>query len=113
MDNIYKIYNNSIGLSFQWKKDAKLTQIIFRDTGFHLSVKEIEMFIDKVKHARLNNSCNDCIQGNNCRSLLLQTPLNKVSIAVSINELKEIEDLFNGTIFQLNLNKYLKNIFEN
>ena len=113
MDTIYKIYENKIGIAFQWKKGAKLTQIIFRDTGFHLSVKEIETFIDKVKYSRINRPCPDCNMGKDCRSLLLQTPINKVSIAVSINELDEIEDLFTGTVFQLNLNNYLTSLCSN
>ena len=112
-DTIYKIYDNRIGLSFQWKKDANLTQIIFRDTGFHLSIKEIEVFVDKVKQTRLNSAFNDCNMGNNCRSLLLQTPINKVSIAVSKKELDEIEDLFKGTLFQLNINYYINSICNN
>jgi len=113
MDSIYKIYENKMGIAFQWKKGATLTQIIFRDTGFHLSAKEIEIFIDKVEYSRLNRPCEDCVLGDNCRSLLLQTPVNKVTIAVSINELKDIEDLFKGTLFQLKLNNYLKSICSN
>ena len=43
MDCIYKIYNNDIGISFRWKEiQSKLIQVIFRDTGFHLTEEEIE-----------------------------------------------------------------------
>jgi len=113
METVYKIYENKIGIAFQWKKGAKLTQVIFRDIGFHISLKEIEMFLDKVKHSKLNCSCNDCKLGKDCRSLLLQTPFNQVSIAVSMNELDEIEDLFKGTQFQLKLNNYLDSLCSN
>lgn len=113
MDTVYKIYENDIGIAFQWKKGATLTQVIFRDTGFHLSYKEIEMFIDKVNLSRQKNNCMDCTLGYNCRSILLQTPLNKVSIAVSMNELNKIEDLLKGILFQLKLSNYLSDLCKN
>jgi len=113
MDSIYKIYENNIGIAFQWRKGATLTQVIFRDTGFHLSFQEIETFIDKVKISYEKNNCSDCKFGNNCRSMLLQTPINKVSIAVSMNELKQIEDLLKGVLFQLKLNNYLHTLCKN
>ena len=45
MENINKIYNNKIGISFHWNdSSSSLIQIIFRDTGFHLTTNEIEEF---------------------------------------------------------------------
>jgi len=113
MDTVYKVYENDIGIAFQWKKGATLTQVIFRDTGFHLSLQEIEIFINKVKLSRSNSSCADCHFNRNCRSMLLQTPLQKVSIAVSMDELDKIEDLLRGIVFQLQLTKYLDSICKN
>ena len=114
MDSIYKIYTNDIGISFQWK-DVKtnLIQIIFRDTGFHLTVKEIEMFIDKVCDAKMQKGCSNCEAYGACRSLLLQTPSNKISMAVSKVELGQIEDLLRGTLFQVQMNMYLNDICKN
>lgn len=113
MDSIYRIYTNDIGISFQWKQTSKLTQVIFRDTGFHLTIEEIEIFIDKICDAKLQTPCSSCEASLGCRSLLLQTPSNKVSMAVSKTELSQIEDLFRGTLFQLRMNNYLQDICKN
>ncbi|MDY0781241.1 hypothetical protein [Tenacibaculum sp. IB213877] len=114
MENILKIYDNKIGISFQWKHiQTHLTQIIFRDTGFHLSIDEIEIFIDKISDAKQQKNCITCEAGDYCKSILLQTPSNRVSMAVSMVELGQIEDLLKGTLFQLRLNNYLTEICKN
>ena len=114
MDGIYKIYNNDIGISFRWKEiQSNLTQIIFRDTGFHLTIEEIELFIDKICDAKVQRSCVSCEVMETCRSLLLQTPSDKVSMAVSLSELSQIEDLLKGTLFQIRMNNYLSDICKN
>lgn len=114
MDNFYRIYHNDIGISFQWEHtDTDLTQIIFRDTGFHLTVNEIEVFLEKLSDAKQQKQCATCSAGENCRSILLQTPSNKVSMAVSAIELKQIEDLIRGTLFQLRMNNYLEELCKN
>ncbi|CAM1361005.1 hypothetical protein [Tenacibaculum xiamenense] len=114
MDGIYKIYNNDIGISFRWREvRSNLTQIIFRDTGFHLTTEEIELFIDKICDAKVQGSCVSCEASGSCRSLLLQTPSDKVSMAVSISELSQIEDLLRGTLFQIRMNNYLNDLCKN
>lgn len=115
MEDIYKIYDNKIGISFRWTHlQSDLTQVIFRDTGFHLSESEIELFIEKVTDAKIQKPCRGCKMGNaSCRSILLQTPSNKVSIAVSLVELGHIEDLLRGTLFQLRMNNYLLDLCKN
>ena len=113
MNDVYKIYSNGVGIAFKWQKDAFLTQLIFRDTGFHLSIDEIELFIEQVQVSKINVPCLDCKLGTNCRSILLRTPSSRVSLAVSFKELNQIEDLLNGTLFQLELNEYLQEICKN
>lgn len=114
LNDILKIYNNTIGVSFQWlHKSSGLTQIIFRDIGFHLSEQELEVFIEKVADTKAQRNCAQCKIGDKCRSMLLQTPSNKVSVAVSVVELGQIEDLLRGTLFQLRLNNYLNEICKN
>lgn len=114
MESIYRIYDNKIGISFKWKNvKTNLTQIIFRDTGFHLTTKEIELFLDKLSEAKTQKTCENCERSGGCRSLLLQTPSDKVSMAVSSIELAEIEDLLRGTLFQIRMDNYLKNICKN
>lgn len=114
MSDILKIYDNSIGISFQWiHTNSTLTQVIFNDTGFHLTEEEIDNFLEKVADAKSQKRCASCKLGDQCKSILLQTPSNKVSMAVSKIELGQIEDLLRGTLFQLRLNSYLIDICRN
>lgn len=114
MNDILKIYDNPIGIAFQWlNTKSNLTQVVFRDTGFHLSEQEIELFIEKTADARTQTNCATCKLGDSCKSILLQTPSNKVSMAVSRVELGQIEDLLRGTLFQLRLNNYLLGVCKN
>ncbi|CAL2104012.1 conserved protein of unknown function [Tenacibaculum sp. 190130A14a] len=114
MEGIHKIYSNDIGISFQWKgSKSNLTQIIFRDTGFHLNASEIEDFLENVADSKAQTNCVTCIKGEKCKSILLQTPSHKVSMAVSKVELGQIDDLLKGTLFQLRLHSYLIDICKN
>ena len=112
MEQILKLYQNNIGIAFQWKStQSHLIQIIFRDTGFHLTVDDITRFVEKLTDAKYQAACSAYHENDSCKSLLLQTPSNRVSLAVSFNELSEIEDLLRGTLFQIRLNKYLSELF--
>lgn len=114
MDEINKIYENQIGISFVWNsRSTNLIQIIFRDTGFHLVEEEIELFLEKIIDSKTQTQCFECKLADDCRSLLLQTPSNKISLAVSRIELSQIEDLLKGTLFQLRLNSYLNELCKN
>ncbi|CAM1334519.1 hypothetical protein [Tenacibaculum aestuariivivum] len=114
MEDIIKIYDNKIGISFCWKGTSNhLIQIIFRDTGFHLTKNEIEQFLEKVIDSKNQKNCATCIKGKNCKSILLQTPSEKVSMAVSYIELGQIDDLLKGTLFQIRMNNYLDNLCKN
>lgn len=107
-EEVYKIYNNDIGVSFQWSHiESNLTQIVFKEMGFNLSEKEIEIFITKITEAKSQKNFATCMAGDYCKSILLQTPFSKVSMAISKIELGQIEDLLKGTLFQLRLNNYL------
>ncbi|MCT4699992.1 MULTISPECIES: hypothetical protein [Tenacibaculum] len=114
MEEIIKIYDNKIGISFYWKdKSAHLIQLIFCDTGFHLTVNEIEVFLEKVLDSKNQKNCATCVKGENCKSILLQTPSEKVSMAVSQVELAQIDDLLKGTLFQMRMNNYLDDLCKN
>ena len=114
MENIIKIYDNQIGISFHWRDaNTHLIQLIFRDTGFHLTVNEIEEFSEKVLDSKNQKNCATCIKGDNCKSILLQTPSEKVSMAVSKIELGQIDDLLKGTLFQIRMNSYLDDLCRN
>ncbi len=114
MESIIKIYDNKIGISFCWKDTStRLIQIIFRDTGFHLTENEIEEFLEKIIDSKNQKNCATCIKGENCKSILLQTPSDKVSMAVSKVELRQIDDLLRGTLFQMRMNNYLDDLCKN
>ncbi len=114
MEQVKTIYTNDIGISFQWvNSKSELTQIVFRDVGFHLTLTEIESFLDFTIDAKMQNRCRECKMGDNCRSLLLRTPSNRVSLAVSMVDLGQIEDLLKGTLFQLKFNDYIEEICRN
>jgi len=117
MSDIQRIYHNTIGIAFQWKQDVEKNnqkfQVIFRDTGFYLSIQEIENFSEFIKQAISRGCCKSCKAQQKCRSILLKTPASTVDLAVSEQELKTISDLIEGTLFQLNLDNYLKNICRN
>ncbi|WGH74884.1 hypothetical protein P8625_12475 [Tenacibaculum tangerinum] len=114
MEAITKIYDNNIGISFHWKENnSNLVQLIFRDIGFHLTEQEIELFLDKVTDSKLQQNCATCSKDKGRRSILLQTPSNKVSLAVSSAELWQIDDLLRGTLFQLRMNHYLNGLCKN
>ena len=113
MEDIFKVYDNEIGIAFKWQSNADLIQVIFRDIGFLLSFKEIKLFLNQVLDSKQKEVCLGCKLGKDCRSMLLKTPSYKVSIAVSLNELDEVEDLLRGTLFQTTLDTYLEGICEN
>lgn len=118
MDDIYRIYHNEIGISFQWKQDIvkdnfNKFQVIFRDTGFYLTSEEIKQFASLVAEAKERGCCKGCKAKNNCRSILLKTPIKKVDLAVSEKELEQITDLIEGTLFQIELDLYINQICSN
>jgi len=105
MDDIYIIYHNEGGISFQWKKDiekgnTETIQVVFGKIGLYLTVPEIKLFCNKIKLAKKIKKCN-------CNNMLLHTPLGKLDLVLSKQELLQIEDLIQGTLFKLNLDAYL------
>ncbi|SFZ90327.1 hypothetical protein SAMN05428642_101870 [Flaviramulus basaltis] len=117
-NDIYKIYHNSIGIAFQWKyttskQSRNKIQIVFRNMGFFLTLKEIKQFYKNVFEAKETKQCTCCNNDTETRSILVKTPSEKVDIAVNKKELMEVEDLIRGTLFQLNLDDYLNSICKN
>ncbi|MEE9362325.1 MAG: hypothetical protein V3U92_06990 [Cellulophaga sp.] len=115
MREINPIYHNHFGVAFQWKKGTvknhKKVQIVFRDIGLLLTRDELLCFSKCIKDTFEDHFlCEDCSQKEGCRSFLLDTPAHQVSLAVSKKELHAIDDLVEGTIFQLNLNNFLSDI---
>jgi hypothetical protein len=118
MSDIQRIYHNDFGIAFQWKQDLAKNkhnhfQVIFRDTGFYLSLSQLENFSKLVQRAANRNCCNDCKANAHCRAILLKTPATEVDLAVSRDELESISDLIEGTLFQIKLDRYLKGVCSN
>tara|TARA_R110000868_G_scaffold231969_2_gene485438 strand:+ start:1648 stop:2019 length:372 start_codon:yes stop_codon:yes gene_type:complete len=113
MDDINTIYYNDFGIAFQWKrsagKDFRKIQLVFRDTGLFITQHELFNFSYKIKRALSRHSiCEECSDAEGCRSHLLQTPIVQLSFAMTKHELNKIDDLIEGTIFQLRLNSMLE-----
>lgn len=117
MEEVDVIYHNNLGIAFRWKKgvanaDPHRIQMVFKDMGFYLMPEEIKRFSYNIKVAQ-PHSCSQCCDHKNCRNILLQSPLNKMNFAVSENELHEISDLIEGTLFKIELEHYLHEISRN
>lgn len=111
MDDVDLIYHNSLGVAFRWKKsmpntDSRRVQMVFKDMGFYLLPEEIQYFSHNIQTAKYHN-CGNCGSHKTCRNILLRSPLEKMDFAVSAQELEQISDLIEGTLFKLNLEDYL------
>lgn len=118
MKDIDHIYSNNFGIAFQWKrgtaKHYNKVQVIFRDTGLLLSKKELVQFAKNIECLKSGNGCCELCsqQDDGCRGLLLDTPAPQITLAVSFRELYAIQDLVEGTLFQMNLDNYLDEIIK-
>ena len=112
MQDIHPIYYNQFGIAFHWKnnaaKDILKVQIVFRDTALLLSKEELTQFSKNIKYTKNYNSlCTDCTNNDACKLLLIDSPAPQIAFAVNLKELNGIEDLVEGTLFQMNLDNYL------
>lgn len=113
-----QIYGNNIGMAFYWNnfesgKTEKI-QVVFKETGFNLTLSELEYFAKLIIESQSRtNCCADCKAKANCNRFLLQTPAKQIDLAVSIDELEEIQDLVSGTIFKINLENYIQGVGRN
>ncbi len=117
MNAIDKIYSNQMGISFFWKRETQTdmpkVQLVFRDIGFLLSLNELKDFSDSCMTTMQSQCCAECQDIGNCRSLLLRTPSEKIDLAVSKDEVQQIHELINGTIFRIELKHWIKNCSQN
>ncbi|MDW5289514.1 hypothetical protein [Formosa sp. PL04] len=116
--DINKIYHNTFGVSFIWKqettrKQSPKIQIIFRDMGFYLTYHEIIQFQKQISYVKSINPCTCCKDKERNRFMLLKTPCNQVDLAINALELRDIDDLINGTLFHLELDDYVNEICKN
>lgn len=112
MEHIHTLYHNDFGISFQWKrnvgKNIHKIQLVFRETGVFLSKEELIDFKKEIHNTlSYTRKCNDCNNLHSCRSLLLETPVPQLTFAVNKNDLLSLNDLIEGTLFQLGFNRIL------
>ncbi len=117
MNDVNPIYHNQFGVAFQWKrntvKDIKKIQLVFRDTGLLLSKEELKQFSKNIKCTKdTSGLCADCAENESCKALLIDAPSPQISFAMNMKELEAIQDLVDGTLFQLSLDNYLKDVFK-
>lgn len=112
--DIQAIYYNNFGIVFKWDKtiarDESTVQMVFRDMGFYLTYDEIGTFYNNVHIAKKCLTCKFCAKNGDKRNILLRTPCEKIDIVVDKHELKSIEDLIEGTLFQLKLDNYIEQL---
>jgi hypothetical protein len=112
MREIEQIYHNTFGIAFYWKKENETildkVQLVFKETGFYLTVSELNQFCDLIEDSMIENACCEaCELKNACHKFLLKTPCVQIDLAVSMTELKSIKDLVEGSLFRIDLDEYV------
>lgn len=111
MKNIDIIYRNESGIAFYWKTSKQGTlkaQVIFRDMGFYFTLDQLKKFAYLSEETLVHQTCKDCPAPRDCRSLLLKTPLNDVDLAVSRQEVYQIQDLLDQTILRMEMQAFMQ-----
>ena len=112
MREVQPIYQNEFGVSFYWKKEGDILkdkiQLIFREMGLQLNPKELIDFKCLIEDSLSKNQCcEDCALKQNCTKYLLRTPFQEVDLAMSIEEMVQMNNLVSTTIFKIDLEEYL------
>ncbi|KVV13211.1 hypothetical protein ACRASX_03770 [Flavobacterium sp. TMP13] len=118
MKEIEQVYHNEFGISFYWKKEQETLlekiQLVFKETGFYLTVKQLKEFCEFVQLSQAQNDCcDDCVLKQDCHKFLLKTPCNEIELAVSVAELHLIEDLIRGTLFSIQIDEFINGVGRN
>lgn len=118
MATLCEIYVNELGISFYWNQLGEMysdkIQLVFKETGFNLTLAELEYFSKLIIESKSKiQCCSDCKVNTNCSRFLLQTPAKQIDLAVSVTELEGIQDLVDGTIFKIKLKNYVHGISRN
>ncbi|RZS99503.1 DUF6686 family protein [Aquimarina brevivitae] len=116
MSTFQKIYSNAIGISFFWNQHTEVkdkVQLVFRDTGFLLTLAELQEFSSYCVQVLSTTGCEHCKHSDQCRNLLLRTPSSKIDLAVNKQELVDIQELINQTIMAVQLKKWFSSICPN
>ena len=59
MRDLEQIYHNNFGISFYWKKESGTildkVQLVFRETGFYLTIAELNQFCYLIEDSLIEN----------------------------------------------------------
>lgn len=99
-------------MAFFWRKQERIVldkvQLVFKETGFHFTIAELEQFLKLAKDAcRKNDSCSGCSIKEQCHQFLLKTPVSQIDLAVSMHELERIQDLVEGALFKAGMHRHI------
>lgn len=112
MKEIQPIYQNELGVSFFWKTEETIQkdiiQLVFKETGLQLTPQELVGFKCLIEDSLSKNyCCEDCELQSNCTKYLLKTPFKEIDLAMTINEMVEMNNLVTTTIFKVDLENYI------
>ncbi|NQX86869.1 MAG: hypothetical protein HRT67_13385 [Flavobacteriaceae bacterium] len=118
MSDINVLKRNKIGVTYLVNKpdeDAheleKKIHLVFNNTGLKLTIDELVVFLDDIMIAKETPStCQNQCDSAYCKSILLYTPFQDLVFSVSKYDLKYLQYLVEGTLFELNLNDVLAEI---
>ncbi len=117
MKEIEQIYYNDFGVAFYWKIDGKVykdrIQVVFKETGFYFLETEIKEFSQIVCDMACTTDACNCSFRNKCHRFLLKTPVREIDLAVSQQELLNIKDLLQGTLFNIEMSYYINKVCKN
>jgi len=117
MEQIEQVYHNDFGVAFYWIKNDRVlrekVQLVFKETGFYLSLPELMGFSGNIETTCKNIKCSDCELRQHCHKYLLETPFSGLELAVSETEAFQLKELVSGTLFQMQLSNYLNDICKN
>lgn len=118
MTDVNPLYVNSFGIAFEWPTTPscrkKKIQLVFRDIGLLLSTEELKQFLKNIQHTEGSCSlCKDCGNNDTCKALLVNSPVQQISFAMNVKELKTVKDLVENTLFHVGLNGLLEKLLHN
>lgn len=117
MEDFHKIYHNSFGASIQWKRSIKehfnKVQIVFKNTGLYMTHEEIQLFssyIDEAMSSAVNSILVENLDQEKKSLYPVETPFSQLCFAMTLAEVKGLQDLIKGTLFNLNYTSLIKDV---
>ncbi|CAM1368096.1 hypothetical protein [Tenacibaculum xiamenense] len=118
LDKVHKLHANKMGVTFLDKDEEdidyieKQINLLFHNTILIFNNFELNLFLDEVEDLIVNNTAGINKYSQYYKSIILETPIYQLRYVVSYNDLLLIEDLIKGTIFQIELSGFLKEILQ-